>query len=383
MKILHLSNVICEKSGGGVHEVVKNLYKYQKELGHEPHIWYPGTKDDSDSIKLDDNIRALNTYGNKKYGIIKDLFKPLHKSIKYFDIIHQHGVWMPISLFNLRIKSSLGIPSIVQPHGFLEPYRLNQKKIKKKIVFDLYENKNIKTSDLLLACSKDESKKLKKMFYDKTIATIENGIDSEFLHAHSLKNKNINKKILLFLSQIIPIKGLDRLIEIINELGRDKFKGWELHIAGDNSGKYGHKLLSKVSELKLDDIIKFIGPKHGKDKLKVFDNSSAFILPTFNENFGIVVAEALSRAKPVITTQGTPWEDLKLFNCGFWAENNKKGIKTSIMKLLLMTDHELELMGLRGKKMIEKKYMWSIAAKKTIELYKWMIKKGQKPDFII
>ena len=77
MKILHLSNVISEKSGGGVHEVVKNLYKYQKELGHEPHIWHPGTNDDSDSIKLDENIRALKTFGNKKYGIIKDLFKPL------------------------------------------------------------------------------------------------------------------------------------------------------------------------------------------------------------------------------------------------------------------------------------------------------------------
>lgn len=382
MKILHLSNVISEKSGGGVHEVVKNLYKYQKELGHEPHIWHPGTNDDSDSIKLDENIRALNTYGNKKYGIIKDLFKPLDKSIKYFDVIHQHGVWMPISLFNLRIKNSFDIPSIIQPHGYLEPFRLNQKKIKKKIIFNLYENQNIRTSDLILACSKDESKKLKNMYNDKTIATIENGIDSEFLNAPSLKTKNNNKKILLFLSQIIPIKGLDRLIEIIGELGKEKFYGWELHIAGYNSGTYGKKLLSKVNKLKLDDIIKFIGPKHGKDKIKVFDNSSAFILPTFNENFGIVVAEALSRAKPVITTKGTPWEDVELYKCGFWSDNNKIGIKTSIIKLLSMNDKELELMGLRGKKMIKEKYMWDVAAKKTIELYNWMIKKVEKPAFI-
>ena len=133
MKILHLANVIGEHKGGGVHEVVVNLYKYQKELGHEPHIWYPGAIEDSDSIRLDDNIMALSTYGDSRFGIIKDLIKPLDLSLKSFDIIHQHGVWMPISLLNLRIKRIIKTPSLIQPHGYLEPFRLSQKKTKKNI----------------------------------------------------------------------------------------------------------------------------------------------------------------------------------------------------------------------------------------------------------
>ena len=104
MKILHLSNVIGEHKGGGVHEVVSNLYKYQKLEQHEPHIWYPGPDKDADSIKLDNNIKGLSTIGSSKFGLIKGLFKPVPKNIDSFDIIHQHGIWMPISLFAKKIK---------------------------------------------------------------------------------------------------------------------------------------------------------------------------------------------------------------------------------------------------------------------------------------
>ena len=235
---------------------------------------------------------------------------------------------------------------------------------------------------MILACSLDEGNKLKKMFPSKCVATIENGIDPEFLYKPSLKTNTNNVKILLFLSQIIPLKGLDRLVEIIHEIGKEAFYGWELHIAGYNEGSYGEKLAKKINSLALSDVVKLIGPQLGIEKIRVYDNSSAFVLPTFNENFGIVVAEALSRGLPVLTTQGTPWADLEKYNCGYWVDNNKKGIKQGVLKLLSLSDSEIEQMGRRGKKLIEEKYLWNSAAKKSIELYKWMIDGGKKPNFV-
>lgn len=383
MKILHLSNVIGEKNGGGVHEVVANLYKYQKSLGHEPHIWYPGSVEDSNSIRLDNNIKGLETFGNSKYGLIKSLIKPLDKSIDSFDIIHQHGVWMPMSLLSLRIKNSKNIPFIIQPHGYLEPFRLNQKRFKKKIAFSLYENRNVKSSKVILACSEDEGIKLKHMFPKNHVALVRNGISDEFLSAPNLSDNNIKKNILLYLSQIIPLKGLDRLINIIYELKDDLFANWELHIAGYNAEKYGESLKKKVNNLGLNNFIKFIGPKLGKEKLYVFDNSKAFILPTFNENFGIVVAEALSRGIPVLTTKGTPWSDLDKYECGYWVDNDNESIKQGLIKLLSSSNNQLSQMGNRGRKLITEKYLWSSSAKKTIDLYSWMIQsKNKVPKFI-
>lgn len=377
-----MANVIGEHKGGGVHEVVVNLYKHQKALGHEPHVWYPGASQDADSFRLDDNILALDTYGNSRHGIVKDLLKPLHFSLESFDIIHQHGVWMPLSLLNLRIKKYKHIPSVIQPHGYLEPFRLNQKKSKKKLGFFLYEKRNILKSDIVLACSDDEGNKLKLMFPSKNIAVIQNGIDPQFLSRPSLKNNSSDVKILLFLSQIIPLKGLDRLIEVIYDLGKEAISGWEVHIAGYNAGAYGDELATKVNNLDLSNIVKFIGPQLGEDKIKAYDNAAAFVLPTFNENFGIVVAEALSRGLPVLTTKGAPWADLELYDCGYWVDNTDLGIKNGILQILQSSEEELKQMGLRGKKLIEEKYLWSSSAEKSIELYQWMVNGGENLPFI-
>lgn len=365
-----------------MHEVVVNLYKNQKALGHEPHIWYPGAKEDADSIRLDDNVLALDTYGDSKYGMVKDLFEPLNSSLDSFDVIHQHGVWMPMSLLSLRIKNNFDVPSVVQPHGYLEPFRLSQKKSKKKLGYLLYEKRNILKSDVILSCSADEGNKLKAMFPSKNVATIENGIAPEFLARSSLKNDSTDVKILLFLSQIIPLKGLERLIEVIYELGRESFSGWELHIAGYNAGSYGDVLANKVDDLNLSNIVKFVGPQLGDEKIRIYDNAAAFVLPTFNENFGLVIAEALARGLPVLTTKGTPWADLELYDCGYWVNNDRDGIKKGLLKILSHSKLELEEMGKRGRFLIQQKYLWDASAKNSIELYQWMISGQDKPDFV-
>ena len=384
MKILHLANVIGKYKGGGVHEVVSNYYKYQKLLKQEPHIWYPGDYDDANSIRLDNNIKALSTFGNSKYGLVQDLFKKLPKKIKTFDIIHQHGIWMPISLYHKKIRNNTIIKSIIQPHGYLEPFRLNISKYKKKIALSLFEKSNLEGANILLACSESEGYKLKEMFPNKDIAIIHNGISDDFFNEPSLKYKGEKKKKrMLFLSQIIPIKGLERLFEVFSQIGIDKFENWEFLIAGYEDKKYTDSLKKIINSLNLNNLVSFVGPKFDKDKLEIFDNSDIFILPTYNENYGIVVAEALARGIPVITTNGTPWEELNTNNCGLYVNNTNEGIKDGLLKMINISKNELIIMGKRGRKLIENKYLWSKTTKRTIELYSWLLYGGDKPDYII
>ena len=384
MKILHLANVIGEHKGGGVHEVVSNFYRNQKLLNHEPHIWYPGSDDDANSIRLDSNLKALPTFGDLKYGLVKGLFKKTPKEIESFDIIHQHGIWMPISMYNRKIRKNSKLKSIVQPHGYLEPFRLNISKFKKKLAFNLFEKANLEEATVLVACAEDEAVKLKKMFPNKDIAIIHNGISIEFFNEPSLKyNVNKKKKRMLFLSQIIPIKGLERLFEVFSQIDVHKFDGWEFLIAGYEDENYTKTLKKLVDELNLSDLVSFVGPKLGKDKVEILDNTDVFILPTYNENYGIVVAEALARGIPVITTKGTPWEELNTKECGFWVDNTNEGIKSGLLDMLDKTEKDLHEMGERGRKLIERKYLWNKTTKRTIELYDWVLNGGQKPDFII
>jgi glycosyltransferase involved in cell wall biosynthesis len=384
MKILHLSNVIGKLKGGGVHEVVCNIYKSQKELNHVPHIWYPGKYSDSDSIRLDNNVKALETYGNIKFGLVKNIFQKVDQAFNEYDVIHQHGIWMPISIYSNKIGSRTKVIRLVQPHGYLEPFCLRLSKMKKLFAYCAYERNNILNADNIVACSVNEGLNLKKIFPMKTISIIPNGISSEFYNEPSNKTKN-NKgpKKIVYLSQIIPVKGLERFFKVIKDIDSEKLRGWEILISGYGSAPYVKSLKLLVEHLNLEYLIKFIGPKVDKEKIELIDNAKIFILPTYNENYGIVVAEAMARGIPVITTQGAPWKEINTNSCGLWVENNCKGLKSGILELIEATDQQLLDMGNRGRRLISKKYMWSNAAKKTITLYKWLINGIEKPDFVL
>ena len=52
----------------------------------------------------DENIKALPTLGNLKYGLIKEIFHSIPVEITEYDILHQHGIWMPISLYSKKLR---------------------------------------------------------------------------------------------------------------------------------------------------------------------------------------------------------------------------------------------------------------------------------------
>ena len=176
LKILHLSNVLGDQKGGGIHEVVSNFYKYQIQLEHHPSIWYPGTAADAASIRLDNNVNDLATFGVGRLKLLKGLVEPTPEEVSDFDIIHQHGIWTQLSFYSQKLKRKTGLKMVIPPLGFLEPYRLNISKYKKKIAYHLFEKSYLSSAAALVACSEDEAVKLKNMFPNTDVAVVFNGI---------------------------------------------------------------------------------------------------------------------------------------------------------------------------------------------------------------
>jgi len=376
--------VIGENKGGGVHEVVSNLYINQKKLQHEPHIWYPGPDEDADSIRLDDNIKGLATYCDSKYGFVKNLFGSVKHDIDKFDIVHQHGIWKPLSIYSRKIRKGNKLKAVIQPHGYLLEHSYNLSKYKKFIALNLFERSNLKNANVLIACAMHEALVLKKIFPHQEIAIISNGVSLEFFNAQTnLNNYSNSKKRMLFLSQIIPVKGIERVLRGIHSIGSSKFSNWEFIIAGYENVSYKNYLIKTIDHLNLNNLVSFVGPIFGQNKIDLYDSASVFILPSFSEGRPISIIEALARGVPAITTKGTPWEELNKNNCGFWVDNSEDGIKIGLLKLLKTSDNELIEMGKRGKELVESKYLWNKITVKTIELYEWVLNGGTKPDFFI
>ena len=382
MKILHLSN-IAGRLGGGVSQVVHALLRNQHRFGCDPTLFFIGKKEQETEISKSENIDISHLNALPLRSFIKpSTFTNFISETKDYKVIHQHGVFMPTSLFSFFLHKKKKI--IVSPHGYLEPEKMKVSFLKKKIVLFLLERNNLKSCHCLIACSYQEAKFLRDFGLTQPIAILPNGISDNLLTNEACKDHNNllfrNKygiakdtKILLFLSRIHPFKGLDLLLRSIHKI-KNQFvdKNWVFVIAGIDELNHENDLKLLVEELKLSKIVKFIGPQYAEDKIQVFDVASSFILPSKGENFGIAVIEALARGVPVITTKNTPWKELETSKCGWWVDRTEEGFINAFTDLFSSTTEELENMGVNGINLVKNKYTWSNIANQSSNIYTWV-----------
>jgi glycosyltransferase involved in cell wall biosynthesis len=107
----------------------------------------------------------------------------------------------------------------------------------------------------------------------------------------------------------------------------------------------------------------------GRDKLALLRRADVFVLPSYSENFGIVVAEALACGTPVITTTGTPWKQLQDVDAGRWVPPREDELAQALRELLNMSRSERAAMGQRGQDLIQKNYAWDRIVKKYLTVY--------------
>ena len=378
-----------KRRGGGVHEVAFNFWNYQNIFKLPSHLWFPGDKSELDELALDafngSNLQVLDTLFHPDFGLLTESYNLINKCRAY-DIIHQHGIWLPTSFVSVKSKTKFNTKIIVQPHGYLEPYSLKRSRLKKIVNYWLFEKQNLEKCDVLLACSLKEMNNLRYYFPEKDIAVIPNGITRSFFDAKPTENyfadsRFKKKKNLLFLSRIHQTKGLERLIKAYADNSKLN-KDWNLIIAGSGSEYYIKSLVDYVDHLSLNDMVFFEGPVFNQSKINLLYSADLFVLPTFTENFGIVVVEALAKGLPVITTKSAPWSDLEDYNCGLWVDDSEDGIKNGIEKAISLSETDLKRMSQNGKKLVAEKYLWENIVEQTVDLYQWMLTKRNKPSFV-
>jgi glycosyltransferase involved in cell wall biosynthesis len=276
------------------------------------------------------------------------------------DLVHINGIWSPQNWGFQKTAQELGIKVVLSPHGMLEPWILADKPWKKKLGLLLYQQKAISKANYLLATAQMEQENILKLGFSNPISIIPNGID--LTEINKLKEIYGTKKV-VFLSRIHPKKGIELLLEAWRT---NDTKGWTLEIAGNGEAAYIETLRRNARDL---ENVAFVGPQYGEAKWNFLRSADVMVLPTHSENFGIVVAEALAVGVPVITTQGTPWEDLETYECGFWIELSVVNLKRSLEQLMQLSEGEIKAMGENGQRLVRDKYDIKAVAQNMRELY--------------
>ena len=305
------------------------------------------------------------------------------------DVVHQHGIWTAISRATQLLRRRFGIPTVIAPHGSLEPWALERSRTKKTIALALYERENLARADCLHAVSEYEIPSFRSFGLTNPIAVIPNAISTgwidstgdslAFRQAYSIDEGH---RILLFLSRITPVKGLPLLLEAVARV-RGEIPDWRLVIVGGEELGHLSMLYKMITELGLGNMVSFTGALFGQAKRDAFAAAEVFVLPTRRDAAPIAVLEALGAGVPVITTKGAPWNDLVTHQCGWWVEPSADGLSRALVEALALDLRTLSRMGAQGRELVRNKYTWSKSSDMSLALYSWLLHQSPKPDFVV
>ena len=299
------------------------------------------------------------------YFSAKELLKKLRP-----DVVHINGCWQPQLLFFQRAAQSLRIPVVLSPHGMLEPWIVKRHYWTRKWpAIQLYQRGLVKHADYLHATAEKEKENLLRLGWNARIAVIPNAVDIEEL---PLKDNWRTKRRIVFMSRLHVKKGIELLLEALSHLKPD-LDGYEVIIAGEGEPDYVETLKKSAISLGLSEVVKFVGGVYGAEKVSLLQSADFFVLPTYSENFGIVVAEALACGTPVITTHGTPWKELEDNACGWYIPVGVNALKKTLREAISVTGETIERMGRNGRRLVEKQYTDKSVASRFFEKYTFLL----------
>lgn len=295
------------------------------------------------------------------------------------DIFHNHSLWMMPNVYPGMSARRYDIPLLVSPRGTFSQWAFESGTWVKRIFWPLRQKPSLSATSCFHATAFTEYEDIRRIGFRVPVAILPNGVDIPDLVTAS--PRKCERQTLLFLGRIHPVKGVDLLIRAWAAI-QDKFTNWDIHIAGPDNGGYLEQVIRLASELKLKRIV-FSGALYGDEKWQAYGNADIYVLPTFSENFGMTVAEALATGTPVIVTKGAPWSGVEIEGAGQWIEIGLDPLVASLENMLERPKKELMYMGQRGRDWMQRDFSWRRIGEKMAETYDWLVIGGHKPDWII
>lgn len=379
MKVTHVISSIDTAGGGPSRSVTHLLAKMGKVFAKMSIALYTTNSSTPIVTSFAQSNIKLKFFRSKKLGRLIGLEQQLTDDNP--DIFHGQAIWdLPVHQM-AKTARRLKAPYIITPRGMLEPWSLRQKRLKKRLALRLYQYKDLRLASCLHATAPMEADSIRALGLRNPIALIPNGVPIEDFEIKDFNEKKRSKKI-LFLSRIHEKKGLEMLIEAWSQVSGQVAEGWTIDIVGNGEPVYIDQLQKSIEQKKLLKAIRIKAPLDGADKIKAYQEAAIFVLPTYSENFGVVVAESLACGTPVITTKGAPWQDLESYECGWWINIGVEALKTALEKAIQTPNEQLAQMGVNGRKLIEKKYSMQAVATQMHRLYQWILGKDDTPDFV-
>jgi glycosyltransferase involved in cell wall biosynthesis len=312
-------------------------------------------------------------YAHKVWGadIAPEMISRIHALVGWADVVHLSAVYSFPTLPTLAFARMAGKPIVWSPRGALQRWQGSTRRVE-KYLWELLCNLLIDEQKTALhMTTPEEAKRSKARIRAKRVEVVQNGVDIPNPNVISRRMFRPRGSLrILYLGRLDPIKGLENLLEALEMVSEIP---WSLRVCGSGLPEYVAGLKRKASSGVLSERVTFVGSVAGQMKEEEFSRADVCVLPSYSENFGMVVAEALARGVPVIAGDGTPWPELENRGAGFWIPNDARSLAEGIRRI---QKADLEVMGEAGREWMRADYGWDAIAAKMRAIYDTMPKFG-------
>jgi len=302
----------------------------------------------------------------------------LSNHIRDYDLIHTHYLFSYPSTCAAVLAKNQGVPYIRRTIGQLSPWALAQSRRKKQLYSLLIERRTLNQAAAIHCTSEGEALDVRNYGITAPTVTIPLGVDIPEIQPDAkakLRDKYdipLDAPIILFLSRLHYKKRPDLLIEALHQV-KSKHPNIYLLLAGSGDPEYIEQLKQLLHQLDLHYCTRFTGFVTGEDKDLVLQGSDLFVLPSFSENFGIAVVEAMAAGLPVIITpevQISP--EIEQANAGLVVEGNRASVASAISQLLASEKQKLSQ---NAQTLVKQSYSWPAIAERLADIDRSLIQK--------
>jgi glycosyltransferase involved in cell wall biosynthesis len=387
MKILHVASDLSPRQGGPA-KLAPEMCRVLARRGHEVALYT--TNFDVDGV-LDVPLERPVMAGGyttryfpvswpRRWKFSRPLGEAIRADVAGFDIVHIHNLYLYHTWVTAHYCRRYGIPYLISPHGTLDPFIRRRSRLKKAIYHGLIEQRNLNRAAAIHYTAQFEMDLAHRAVSIKAPGVVAPlGLElQDYLElprpgAFRRRFPEIGgDRIILFLSRINFKKGLDLLAKSFGILARQR-DDVRLVIAGPDNDGYGGQVRQWLSEAGVLSRTVFTGMLTGEDKLAALADADLFVLPSYSENFGIAIIEAMACGLPVvISNRVNIWREIAGAGAGVVVDCDVQSLAEALLKLLDDPEGRREI-GAKGRRLVEATFVWDKVAAQMIGLYQQIL----------
>lgn len=377
LKLLHVvSSYLPAMRYGGTIVSVHGLCRALAARGHDVHVYTTSVDGTDDSAVPHDepvDVEGVKVWYFRSRSLRRIYYAPelrrtLRRRVGEFEVVHTHAIYLWPLWTAAREARRAGVPYVVSPRGMLEKELIERKSAMwKAALIAFIEKANLEGAAAVHVTSRREAVEAEAFGFSlRRVCEVPNGVDIERgggAAAPAIAQAIDGGPYVLFLGRINWKKGLDRLLAALEQA-----PGVRLLVAGNDEDGYQPALASLAARYGLNERVIFTGPVHGADKAALIGGARALVLPSYSENFGNVVLEAMAAGRPVIVSREVGVADLvRESGAGLVSDGGPEDLGGAIGRL--SSDVAAgDAMGGRGRA-VAARYSWDSVAAQMETLY--------------